>query len=128
MSALAAALILISFVLAGPLGSNEPAPASPDAPHVFENQYVKLTVPPGWTVDSRTPTLVRVTHGKFFLTIDPMLGHSTAFASLETIAQRLPSVAAVMSEVIGPWPTSCAQPENVVETAKIRLYPLYTDA
>jgi hypothetical protein len=96
--------------------------------HTFENQYVKMKVLPGWTVDTSAPALIKVVHGKYVLTIDPVLLHATAYGSLETIATWLPSVQAVMSGVEGPWSTSCAQPVDMTETAKITLFPLYTDA
>lgn len=94
----------------------------------FENQYVRMPVQPGWTVDaSSSPPLVRLIHGKYVLTIDPILVHATAFGGLEDIARGLPSVEAVMAEVDGPWSTSCAQPEKMIPTSRIQLWPLYTE-
>ena len=86
-----------------------------------------MTIPPGWTVDSSKPPLVKLIHGNYILTIDPIHTHSRAFGSLEDIAVGLPSVEAVMREVDGPWMTSCAQPDRVIATSRIRLWPLYTD-
>jgi hypothetical protein len=93
----------------------------------FENQYVRMTIPPGWTVDSSKPPLVKLIHGNYILTIDPIHTHSRAFGSLEDIAIGLPSVEAVMREVEGPWPTSCAQPGKMIATSRIQMWPLYTD-
>ncbi len=93
----------------------------------FNNQYVKITVPSGWTVNVSSPPLVKLIHGKYVLTINPIFVHATAYGSLETIASGLPSVEAVMRQVDGPWMTSCAQPEKMAETSSIQLWPLYTD-
>lgn len=94
----------------------------------FENQYVRMTVLPGWRIDaSSSPPLVRLTQGKYVLTIDPIFVHSRAFGYLEDIASRLPSVEAVMAEVDEPWSTSCAQPKKMIPTSSIQLWPLYTD-
>lgn len=93
----------------------------------FENQYVRMIILPGWTVDaSSSPPLVKLSYGKYVLTIDPIFVHARAFGYLEDIASRLPSVEAVMAEVDGPWATSCAQPEKMIPTSRIQLWPLYT--
>ncbi len=92
----------------------------------FENEYVRVTIVPGWTVDASSPPLVKVAHGNYVLTINPILTHSRAFGSLEDIASGLPSVEAVMREVDGPWMTSCAQPGKMIVTSRIQMRPLYT--
>ncbi|MFZ0315187.1 MAG: hypothetical protein WAL85_20975 [Candidatus Korobacteraceae bacterium] len=110
------AAISVSFAQSPPaIGSN------------FENQYVGMTILPGWTVDASSPPLVKLRHGNYVLTIDPIHTHARAFGSLEDIASVLPSVEAVMREVDGPWMTSCAQPGKMIGTSRIRLWPLYTD-
>src|SRR5208283_4982236 len=94
----------------------------------FENQYVRMSILPGWTVDaSSSPPLVKLTHGKYVLTINPIFTHARAYGYLEDIASGLPSVEAVMAEVDEPWSTSCAQREKMIPTSSIQLLPLYTE-
>jgi hypothetical protein len=47
----------------------------------FENEYVRAMIVPGWTVDASSPPLVKVAHGNYILTIDPIHTHSRAFGS-----------------------------------------------
>jgi len=97
----------------------------------FENQYVRMTVLPGWTVDaSSSPPLVKVTHGRYVLTIDPIFVHASGVKGgrISEIVSGMPSVEAVRAGVEGPWGTDCAQPNNVVIiTGTLSLANLYTD-
>ena len=97
----------------------------------MHNQYVRMTILPGWTVDTSKPPLVRVIRGKYVLTIDPIYTHASGIVGgrFGEATQGMRSVEAVRAGVEGPWGTDCAQPNNaLVVTKYLSLANLYTEA
>ncbi len=97
----------------------------------FENQYVKMTILPGWTV-TNSPPEVKVTHGKYVLTINPIYEHAGGVEGgrFGEASAAMPSVTAVRADVEGPWGTTCAQDQpgqEIIVNAKMSLGNLYTD-
>lgn len=93
---------------------------------VFENEYVKMTVEPGWTTIAAMPG-VKLTHGKYVLDINSIWVHASGVGRLDEIIGELPSVRAVMANVEGPWPTNCAQADVTVLSGTLSLSNLYTN-
>ena len=93
---------------------------------VFENDYVKMTVEPGWTTIASIPG-VKLTHGKYVLDINSVFVHASGVGRLDEIIGEMPSVKAVMANVEGPWPTSCAQADVTNLSGALSLANLYTD-
>lgn len=94
---------------------------------VFENGHLKLTVRPGWTIDSSAPPVVKLTHGKYVLIINPIVLHAMAFPSVSQITSELPSVQAVQEADPSASGTDCAQPHRPGMMNKLELMDLYTN-
>ncbi len=97
----------------------------------FENQYLKMTILPGWTVISSPPE-VKVTHDKYVLTINSIYVHASGVEGgrFGEATAEMPSVTAVRADVEGPWGTTCAQDQpgqEIIVNAKMSLGNLYTD-
>ncbi len=97
----------------------------------FENQYVKMTILPGWKVASSPPE-VRVTQGKYVLTINSIYEHASGVEGgrFEEATSGMPSITAVLANVEGPGGTNCAQSlpdQQMVINAKMSLGNLYTN-
>ena len=101
---------------------------SSSASHSFENQYVKMTIPPGWTVTSSPPE-VKVTHGKYVLVINPIYDHASGVEGgrFEEVTAGMSSVEAVRAEVLQPSWILCAKSDVAVITETLSLGNLYTD-
>jgi hypothetical protein len=97
--------------------------------NVFENEYVKMTIRPGWTVDSSTPPLLKVHHGKYVLTVNPVYEHASGVEGgrFEEVTDGMPSIEAVRAAVLQPSWILCAQSDVVKITGTISLVTLYTD-
>jgi IPT/TIG domain-containing protein len=104
------------------------AVAAPADPITFENQYVKVNVLPGWTVDASTSPLLKLTHGMYVLTINPIYTHASGIVGGRFIeaVQGMPSVEAVLYGTDQPGP-NCAHWENMVITPDLSLGNMYTD-
>jgi hypothetical protein len=99
--------------------------------NIFEDQYVKMIVLPGWTVTSSPPE-VKVTRGNYVLTINSIYVHASGVEGgrFGEATAAMPSVRAVRADVEGPWGTTCAQDQPdqaMIVTAKMSLGNLYTD-
>lgn len=99
----------------------------------FENQYLKMTILPGWADAKSVDQKLSFARGNYLLTIDPIFGHASGIVGgrFGEIVQGMPSIAAVMVHVEGPaggW--ECAQwpPEEITITKEISLTTLYTDS
>ncbi len=76
----------------------------------FENQYVRMAILPGWTVDSSKPPLLKVSHGKYVLTVNPIYVHASGVEGgrFEEVTDGMRSVQAVREEVLQPSWILCA--------------------
>lgn len=94
----------------------------------FENQYVKMTILPGWKV-MPSPPEVRVTQGKYVLTINPMYQHASGVAGgrFEEVTAGMSSIEAVREEVLQPSWILCAKSDAAIITGTLSLANLYTD-
>lgn len=94
----------------------------------FENQYVKMTILPGWTVTSSPPE-VKVIYGKYVLTINPIYEHASGVEGgrFEEVTAGMPSVEAVRTEVLQPSWILCAKSDVLIVTGTLSLANLYTD-
>src|SRR5207245_1365498 len=63
----------------------------------FSNQFLTITILPGWTTRPADPTL-DILHGKYILSINPIFSHASGITGgrFPEIAARMPSVDAVM--------------------------------
>jgi hypothetical protein len=95
----------------------------------FDNQYVRMTILPGWTVDRSTPPLVKFSHGKYVLTINPIYERASEVEGgrFEEVTDGMRSVQAVRAEVLQPSWILCARSDVVVITETLSLVELYTD-
>jgi len=107
--------------------------AQSSKPHdgAFENQYVKMSVLPGWTVTS-SPPLTKLTRGKYVLTINSIYTHASGIEGgrFGEATSYMPSVTAVRAGVEGPWGTTCSQDrpdQKLVINSKLSLSNLYTN-
>lgn len=95
----------------------------------FSNQFLTITILPGWTTRPADPTL-DILHGKYILSINPIFSHASGITGgrFPEIAARMPSVDAVMKRVdqpAGGWVCSQADTMNVSSTISGSNY--YTD-
>ncbi len=103
--------------------------ASPRMGRIFSNQFLSLTILPGWTARSIDQTLELI-HGKYTLSINPMFVHASGVTGgrFSEIVAEMPSVTAVMRNVdqpAGGW--ECSQTDRMLVTSSISLLNLYTD-
>jgi hypothetical protein len=108
------------------------AQSSRPAARMFENQYLRISVLPGWTFDRAAKPGVSLTHGKYILTINPFFGHVSGVICGRFYERtgRMRSVQAVMTDV--PQPDSGREclgssgPGHLVVNKTITLDNLYT--
>ena len=98
----------------------------------FENQYLTMTILPGWTVTPSEDQKLNIVHEKYLLTIDPIFTHASGIicGRFEDVAHG-PSVDAVMSNTDHPaGGFECSQwpPEAMIVTKTMSLSNLYTDS
>jgi hypothetical protein len=106
------------------------AQSPPAMSRSFDNQYVRMTILPGWTADSSKPPLLKVSHGKYVLTVNPIYVHASGVEGgrFEEVTDGMRSVQAVREEVLQPSWILCAQSDHVVAiTRTLSLVELYTD-
>ena len=122
----AAALATVFSIVAALLCAQEPHSRA----RTFENDYMRMRVLPGWTVDTSTPALVKVIHGNYILTIDPTWSHASGIIGgrfMEAI-QGMLSAKAVLERVDLDGFT-CADPKakSLFINKNLGLGNLYTD-
>lgn len=105
------------------------ATASSAKSRTFSNQFLTITILPGWTARPAQPTL-DILHGKYILSINPMFSHASGVAGgrFPEIAARMPSVDAVMKRVdqpAGGW--ECSQNDTIKVSSTISGSNYYTD-
>jgi len=95
----------------------------------FENQYLKITILPGWVVGSSVAPRFNLIHDRYVLSINPIFIHASGITGgrLGEITSGMPSVEAVRANVEGPWGSDCAQTEEMIITGTLNLDNLYTD-
>lgn len=92
----------------------------------FNNDYLKISVLPGWAIDSSSPPVLKLTHGKYVLIVNPIVLHATAFPTVYQITSEVPSVHAVQEADPSASGTDCAQPHRPSMPGGIHLVNLYT--
>ena len=114
-------LLLIAATAAAAQISSPPA-------ETFNNQYVRMTILPGWTASASIPEL-KVTHGKYVLTINAIYQHASGVEGgrFEEVTDGMSSVEAVRAEVVQPSWILCAKSDVAVITGTLSLASLYTD-
>lgn len=117
----ALSLLLIAATAAAAQISSPPA-------ETFNNQYVRMTILPGWTASASIPEL-KVTHGKYVLTVNPIYQHASGVEGgrFEEVTDGMSSVEAVRAEVVQPSWILCAKSDVAVITGTLSLANLYTD-
>jgi len=121
----AAVLIVLLAAMRASFAQSPPAMGSN-----FDNQYVRMTILPGWIVGSSTPPLVKFSRGKYVLTVNPIYVHASGVEGgrFEEVTDGMRSVQAVRAEVLQPSWILCAQSDHVVAiTGTLSLVNLYTD-
>lgn len=103
--------------------------ASPYMDKPFSNQFLSLTILPGWMERTVDQTL-ELSHGKYTLSINPMFVHASGVTGgrFSEIVAEMPSVTAVMRNVdqpAGGW--ECSQTDRMLVTSSMSLLNLYTD-
>jgi len=94
----------------------------------FDNQYMTMTILPGWAAERSVDRKLSIIHGKYLLTIDPIFTHATSAAKFEQLAVG-PSVEAVTSKLDDPSDSfKCAlwPPKQLIVTKAMSLSTLYT--
>ncbi len=112
-------VLLISCIVVGQ--SHEPV-------RKFDNQYMTITILPGWAAKPSGDQKLSISRGKYLLTIDPIFTHATSAAKFEQLAVG-PSVEAVTSKLDDPsnsvkcalWP-----PSQLIVNKAMSLSTLYT--
>src|ERR1700716_3195123 len=71
---------------------------------IFESPYLSITIVPGWTATPSADQRVRVTHGRYVLSINPIFTHASGVicGRFPELAGGMPSVEAVMANVDQP--------------------------
>jgi len=97
----------------------------------FESPYLTMTIVPGWAVTPSTDQEVRVTHGKYVLSINPIFTHASGVTCgrFPELA-GMPSVEAVMANVDQPaGGVECSQSSSqpTIINKSMSLSNLYTD-
>lgn len=96
----------------------------------FENQYLTMTILPGWAAELSADQKLSIIRGKYLLAINPIFTHATSSATFEQVAVG-PSVEAVTSKLDDPSDTyKCAlwPPEKMIVNRSMSLGNLYTAA
>jgi hypothetical protein len=96
----------------------------------FDNQYLTMTILPGWAAEPSADQKLSFIHGKYLLTINPIFTHATSAARFEQVAVG-PSVEAVTSKLDDPSDSyKCAlwPPEKMIVNNSMSLGNLYTTA
>jgi hypothetical protein len=135
----AIAVILIGGMLLAPAGigyaanfmQSQVAESSNGAQ--VDNPYLTITIAPGWRVQPSVDQELRVTHGKYLLSIDPIFIHAGPVSGgrFDEIVGQMPSVIAVTSNVDHPASgNECAQyPFEKMIVSKVMWFSnLYTDS
>jgi hypothetical protein len=94
----------------------------------FDNQYLTMTILPGWAPEPSADQRLSIIHGKYLLTINPIFTHATSVARFEQVAEG-PSVEAVTSKLDDPSDSpKCAlwPPEKMIVNKSMSLGNLYT--
>jgi hypothetical protein len=104
-----------------------------DQGRTLDNQWLTMTIVPGWTKSSSADQRVNVRHGKYLLSIDPIFTHASGIEGgrFPEIAGGIASVEAVMRNVDQPASgdeCSVSRPHLLVVNATISLDSLYTDS
>jgi hypothetical protein len=99
----------------------------------FDNQYLTVTIVPGWTVRPSVDQKLNIVHGKYLLSINPIFTHASGVTGgrFSEIVGGMPSVDAVMGKVDGPASgIECAQTpaKGLTITKAMTLSNLYTDS
>src|SRR6202007_3245525 len=107
----------------------DPSAVSAGRSRTFSNQFLTITILPGWTTRPADPTL-DILHGKYVLSINPIFSHASGITGgrFPEIAARMPSVDAVMKRVdqpAGGW--ECSQPDTMNVSSTISGSNYYTD-
>ncbi len=105
---------------------------SPPAGKRFDNQFLTMTILPGWTVGPSADQKLKLVKGKYLLTIDPIFTHASGVEGgrFSEIAVGMPSLDAVTGNVDQPASGGeCAlYPSQALKVTKtIALGNLYTD-
>src|ERR1700737_928574 len=98
----------------------------------FESPYLSMTIVPGWTVTPSADQRVRVTHGKYVLSINPIFTHASPLmcGRFSELAGGMPSVDAVMANVDQPavgFECSQSSSKPTIINREISLGNFYTD-
>jgi hypothetical protein len=98
----------------------------------FENQYLTMTILPGWAAEPSADQKLSILHGKYLLTINPIFTHASGVTGgrFSEIVGGMASVDAVMGQVDQPASgIECAQSsaKGTTITKTITLSNLYTD-
>jgi len=98
----------------------------------FESPYFTMTIVSGWAVTPSTDQRVRITHGKYVLSIDPIYTHASGVncGRFGELANGLPSVGTVMANVdqpAGGFECSQSSSKPTIVNKDISLGNLYTD-
>jgi hypothetical protein len=108
--------------------------AQPPAPAIkqFETGYLRISVLPGWTVDRSAEPELKLTRGKYILSINPMFGHASGVVCgrFSEQTREMHSVNAVMAGVdqpAGGWECAASFGQShLVVNKTITLENLYT--
>lgn len=111
------------------------AQTSSTAGRTFENQYLAMTILPGWNVKSAVNQTfdLQLTQGEYLLTVDPIFGHASGITGgrFSEITSGMPSLEAVAGNVdqpAGGWECSESPSEVKTITEEVSLTDLYTDS
>ena len=107
----------------------DPSTASSGKSRTFSNQFLTITILPGWTARPAEPTL-DILRGKYILSINPIFSHASGVTGgrFPEIAARMASVDAVMRNVdqpAGGW--ECSEGDRTIVTSTLSGSNLYTD-
>ena len=124
LSAISLVMLLIGSVVAAQSG----APGKK-----FDNQYVTMTIVPGWTVRPSVDQTLNIVHGKYLLSINPIFTHASGVTGgrFSEIVGGMPSIDAVMGNVdqpAGGFECSQASAKGITVTKAMTLSNLYTDS
>jgi hypothetical protein len=98
----------------------------------FDNQYLTMTILPGWAPEPSADQKLNIIHGKYLLTINPIFTHASGVTGgrFSEIVGGMASIDAVMGKVDQPASgIECAQSpaKGTTLTKTITLSNLYTD-
>jgi len=110
-----------------------PGPTRPPLPaaqnQVYQNSYMKLVLPPGWTANQvpANPAAVNIINGKYILYINTQATQASGVAGVRfaEIAQGSPSADAVVTAHPSP---PCGNTVNVDSSDTLKRVDLYINA